>query len=391
MRLLKLELVKLLRAPAILGFLAACLVLNAVAIIATSQSRNIDYLNEVAKTTGTVYGTEYAVKLQAVPQPGEYDYPRRWLYESLVRAAENSRNVFAELDTDKMHEKLGESSQYSNTTMQIQQWKYSLLAPVIDAKAQARDGDSVYFSGQSMYIHETVFGTIGKLLAVECGTFFILIMLWALGYEYMAGTGLVAYSTKTGRKSAFQKIAAASLIGTAFFIIIYGIGYGLTFVINDFSQVWGQNVSAQYNAVHDNVLGSLPFITWSSMTIGGYFLASVVIAFFNCLVIGLFAVPFGLLITNVYAAFCSIAGIAFLLAMFYTYGLMSPGGVPFVWNLSLITPLTQILNNTLWFTDGGMRMLLPRFEVFYPLICVALLCPALFAAVKRFTRKEILR
>lgn len=34
-------------------------------------------------------------------------------------------------------------------------------------------------------------------------------------------------------------------------------------------------------------------------------------------------------------------------------------------------------------------MLLPRFETFYPLICIVLLCPVLFAAVKKFARKEI--
>lgn len=389
MRLLKFEITKLLRAPAILGFLAACLILNTIVIISSSESRNIDYLNEVTKITGTVYGAEYTEKLQAVPRPGEHDYQKRWLYDDIVRAAENSQNVFAELDTNKMHEKLHEDSPYSNITMQIQQWKYDLLTPVIDAKTQAQDGDSVYFSAQSMYIHETIFGTIGKLLAIECGIFFILIMLWALGFENMVGTGLVAYATKTGRKLALHKTAAALLIGTAFFIIIYTIGYGLTFAINDFSQVWRQNVSAQYNAVYDNVLDSLPFITWSSMTIGGYFFASVGVAFLNCLVIGLFTVPFGLLIKNVYAAFCSIAGIAFLQSMFYMYGLMSPGGVPFIWNLSLITPLMQIFINTLWFTDGGMRMLLPRFETFYPLICIVLLCPVLFAAVKKFARKEI--
>ncbi|MDR1558976.1 MAG: hypothetical protein LBS84_04605 [Clostridiales bacterium] len=389
MRLLKFEIAKLLRAPAIPGFIAACLVLNIIVIISSSQSRNIDYLNEVAKITGPVYGTEYTKKLQSVRQPSEYDYQKHWLYEDIVRAAENSANVFAEFDTDKISEKLHENSPYSNITMKIQQWKYDLLTSEIDAKARAHDGDSVYFSAQSMYIHVIIFGTIGKLLATECGIFFILIMLWALGFENMAGTGLVAYSTKTGRKLVFHKTAAALMIGTAFFVVIYATGYGLTFAINDFSQVWGQNVSAQYNAVYDNVLGSLPFITWSSMTVGGYFFASVGIAFLNCVVIGLFAVPFGLLIKNVYAAFCSIAGIAFLHFMFYMYGLMSPKGVPLIWNISLITPLAQILNNTLWFTDGGMRMLLPRFEMFYPLICVILLCPVLFVAVKKFTRKEI--
>lgn len=390
MRLLKFEIVKLLRTPAIIGFLGVCLIFNIIVIFSSSHSREIDYLNEVAKTTGNIYSAEYMEKLQSVPEPGEYDYPKSWLYIDLVQAAENSGNVFADLDINEIFQKLQERDfRYSESTLQMQQWKYSLLTPVIDAKAEAGDGNSVYFGTQSNYIHETVFSTIGKLLAAECGIFFILIMLWALGFENMAGTGLIAYSTKTGRKLTLHKIGTALLIGSAFFIIIYAAGYGLTFLLNDFSQVWGQNVSAQYHTTYDSVLGGLPFITWSSMTVGGYFFAGVGIAFLNGLVLALFAIPFGLLIKNVYAAFCSITAIVFLHFMFYLYGLQIEGKIPFIWNLSLIAPLTQIFNNELWFSDGGMYMLLPRFEIIYPLICVLLLCPAIIICARKFLRVNL--
>jgi hypothetical protein len=390
MRLLKFEIVKLLRSPAIFGFLAACLILNTIVILSSSHKQSIDYLNDVAKVTGNVYSTEYKEKLQTIVAPREDDYQKRWIYDGIMQAADNSGNVFAEFDIQEITQKIQNSEKgYSKSTLQIGQWKYRLLAPVIDAKAEARDGDSVYFSTQSNYIHETVFGIIGGLLAAECGMFFILIMLWALGFENMAGTGSVAYSTKTGRKLTFHKTAAALAVGTAFFLIIYITGYGLTFAVNDFSQVWGQNISAQYHTIYDDMLGSLPFTTWSSMTVGGYFFRGVGVAFLNCLAMALFAVPFGLLIKNVYAAFCSIASIAFLHFIFYVFGLQTPGKVPFLWNLSLIPPLTQILNSTLWFSDGGMRMLLPHFETVYPLICLLLLCPVVMIASRKFARKEI--
>lgn len=391
----KLEIVKLLRAPAILGFLGVCLIVNTVVILTNSYKEEIDYINDVGETTGWVYGTEYRQKLQTVPVPDELEWPESWNHENIVRGAEGTRNVFAELDTDELFAQLhDESAPYSSLTRKILRMKYDLLTPVIKQKAASDEGSSVYFGAQTGQIHEAVFGIIGTLLAVECCIFFVLFMLWALGFETMAGTGLVTFATKTGRRQVFHKVAAALVMGTGFFIIIHAAGYGLTFFINDYSEVWGQNISAQYHTIYDNYLGSLPFITWGSMSIGGYFFAFAGVSLLNGLVSALIAIPFGLLIKNVYLAFCSVAGMAFLHLVFYLFFLNkaysgAPGAIPFLWNLSLIFPLTQIFNTGLWFSDGGMLMLLPRFEVFYPLICMLLLCPVLIVCGHKFKRKEI--
>jgi len=387
--LLKFEIVKLLRSPAIPGFLTACLILNVFLVFVSSYRQDIEFMNDITRITGSVYGAEYMENLKLIPIPDMYDFNGRyWRYNELIQAAENARNVFADLDGGRELRERLPNAPYSDLTIQIQQWKYGLLTPVIEQKATDNDGAYVYFGSRSAWIHDTVFGALGKILAMQASVFFILIMLWTMGFENMVGTGLVTWSAKTGRKLAFYKAAAALALGTGFFIIIYVVTYGLTFIVNDFSLVWGQNVSAQYNMVFAPFFGQLPFITWSSKTIGEYFFASVGVALLNGIVTALFAIPFGLLIKNVYAAFCSIAGFTFLQFLFYFAG-QQMETLPFVWNLSLIMPLTQILENTLWFTDGGMSMLLPRFETFYPLICMILICPVIIMAGRKFKRKEI--
>jgi hypothetical protein len=125
------------------------------------------------------------------------------------------------------------------------------------------------------------------------------------------------------------------------------------------------------------------------MSVGGYFFACAGIALLNGIVAALFVIPFGLLIRNVYTAFCYIAGLGFFLFMFYMAGSSIAGTTPFIWHLSLITPLIQLGHTPIWFTDGGMMMLIPRFETFYPLICILLLCPVLLFSLIRFSRKEI--
>ncbi len=392
MRLLKLEVTKLLRSPAIFIFLAACLITNISVIILSNHKQEIDYLNKVSKVTGFVYSDEYKEKLKTIIEPDESSHSEYWVYNSLLQGAENIQNTFEDMDGGAkiQNSLLSKNTQYSKITIKIQQWKYRLYSPVIKEKAKSGDDKFVYFGSMSNYIHETIFIITGRLFAAECCIFFILIMLWSLGFENMAGTELVTYSTKTGRRLALYKSAAALFVGTAFFIVIYTSGFGLTFLINDLSQVLGQNISAQYHTVREIFLGSQPFLTWSSMTVRGYFFSSVFIAFLNCLAVALFTVPFGLLIKNVYAAFSSIAGVVFINLMFYLFGLQTDGHIPFLWNLPLAMPLPQIINNDLWFSDGGMRMLLPRFELIYPLFCLIILCPIVLISVRKFKRKEII-
>ena len=394
MNLLKHEIFKLLRSPAIYGFLIACLLINVFAIIGSSNSYQIDYINDLSKTTGHVYGDEYLEKLLSVTDPDLLYY--NWLHAEIVRAAESAHNVFAELDGGRVFRNMLQQDEipFSETTIKIQLWKYEKLAPVIEEKAERDDGASVYFGPYSMWVHSRVFGGssgigIGMLTAMQTCLFFILIMLWTLGFENMAGTDLVVWSTKTGRRLILHKVAAALLIGTAYFIVTYAVTYGITFAVNDFSQVWSQNVSAQYNVVQDQLFGQIPFITWRNMTVGGYFFASAGIVLLNGIVAAFLTIPFALLIRNVYVAFCTIAGITVVHFILFVFGIQPEGAVPFIWNFSMILPLMQVINNGIWFTDGGIRMLLPHFETLYPLICLLLLCPVIFISTRKFLRKEI--
>jgi hypothetical protein len=385
----RLEFTKLLRSPAILGFFAVCIIANVAVVFASSHKTEIDYLNSVAEVTGSVYSEEYAERLRTIPRPDDSHYQEAWLYDTVISASENARNVFAEWDAGEFAKEIEANSRLSSAAKQALLWKYARLAPVIEAKAARGDALDVYFSGQSYTIHDTVFGIIGKLLAGEACVFFALIMLWALGYENITGAALVVFSTKTGRRLAVHKIMAALFLGTLFFLAIYTVTYGLAFLLNDFSMVWGQNVSAGYHTTHDYFLGAMPFTTWSEMTVGGYFFAGCGVAFLNALAAALFAVPFGLMIRNVYAAFCAIAGLAFINGAAYIIGVQFTEATPFIWHLNLITPLLQAFHNTHWFSGGGGYMLLPRFETWYPLIFLALLTPVIGLCARRFTRKEI--
>ncbi|MCL2627918.1 MAG: hypothetical protein FWD44_04375 [Oscillospiraceae bacterium] len=395
MNLLKHEIVKLLRSPAIYGFLVACLAINAFIVFASSRNYYIDYMNEVSEITGTLYGEDYLERLQSVSETDDYGYIS-WRYMEVLGAAESAGNIFADGNGGREIKNALANGEIplSDTAIKIQLWKYELLTPVIEAKAERDDGASVYFGPYTAGIHNAIFGGagnigIGMITAAQTCVFFILIMLWTLGFETMSGTDLVVWSTKTGRRLIQGKIIAALTIGTGFFLITYAVTYGLTFAVNDYSVVWSQNVSAQYNMVWDQHFKWLPVITWKSMTIGEYFFAGTGIALLNGIVAALIAIPFGLLIRNTYVAFCSIVGIILMHYLLVMYASQSEGTIPFIWNISMIFPLLQVISSSIWFTDGGTRMLLPHFETLYPLICMLLLCPVIIISIKKFLRKEI--
>ena len=55
MRLLKFEVTKLVRSPAIFIFLAACLITNISVVLMNSHKREIDYQNKISTETVFVY------------------------------------------------------------------------------------------------------------------------------------------------------------------------------------------------------------------------------------------------------------------------------------------------------------------------------------------------
>ncbi|MDR0984684.1 MAG: hypothetical protein LBL93_06775 [Ruminococcus sp.] len=387
MRLCKYEIHKLITSPAILVFLSVCLVVNIATVFLTSYKEEIDYMNSTFEVTGTVYDDTYLDKFKTLPVPTDDEMNKQYLYNKLEICAESSSNVFEGWTSENLPIN---DDRFSPLTQKIQQWKYNLLQPRVTEMAINNEGNDVYFSGHSSFVHLSVFNMLGTLLMAETAIFFLLIMLWTLGYEQMMGTTSVTLATKKGRNIIHSKITAALIVGTIFFVLIFAITYGISFSVNDFSHVWNQSISAQYHVIGTPLYGMQPFITWNSMTIGQFFFAMVGVAYLNSLVVALFAIPFGLLIKNSYTAFVSVAGIVFLHFIYDRSVVPQIEDVPFVWLLSKMLPYTQIMNNDLWFSDGGSYMLLPHFETIYPLICIAIMIPVIVYCKKRYKHKEIL-
>ena len=385
--IVKQEIRKIIHTPALWVFVAIALVVNTVYIFSSIQSSTIDYYYELNKTTGTVYDEGFLDRLHTVPQPSEdEDFEKNLLYLSYEAAAMEANEPFEAIRGEILRKQIPSNRFLSSSPLaqKIIDWKYNLLESVIDKKIAAKDSEDVYFAYNSEMIQEMIFTNYHRLLGAEIVVLFILMMLYAIGFENMFNTESVVYTTRRGRKSVIQKGVAALISALILGLIVYALSSLLMFSVNDFSGVWSQNISAQYNLMHFPQWGEYPFLTWESMTVGVYAIACAGVLFLHGFLAGIFAAVFALMIRNVYIAFCAIFAVSFL-----HFILIFSSNLPaFLFDVLLIPTVTQILYCQWWFTDGGPYALLPHFEIFYPIICIVLLLPILLFAYRHFRRKE---
>ena len=392
MKILCYELRKLFKSPALLGFLALCLVINVWAVLANSHRDEIDILNEMTRVTGPRYGEAYETAFARLPKPTNPGTTKYWLYENAEAAMINARHggVYGDLleNPQLVRELLLEHSDKTPPlALKLLLQKFDEYQTAMQEITRSGEHADAYFTTQSYEIHNDIFAKLGRLFAFESALLMILLMLMALGYEQMAGTRQLALATKTGRRLALRQAGAALLAGTACFAVIFALGYGLCFAINNFSRAWGQHLASQNLITYlAKRLGPLPWM--SRLTVGQYFAGFVGVSWLNCLGLALLAVPFGLLMKNVYVGFCSLAGLAGLQMLFDVLGNQA-AVTPLYWYLNFIPPTAQLINNEFWFSTGQDIMLLRHFEWIYPLTFIALLCPVLALCARRFKRKEI--
>jgi len=382
------EIRKILSLPALWGFVAVVLIINIAYAVTTSDRKTIDYINDVSGTTGTSFGAAYAEKMSALPLPeGEQ---LTWIHGNLTSAAETStRDIFEDITAAQLYKEnqdfIFDNKKISPTALALLKLKYEKLEPVIREKAANDDSLSVYFSGETYRIHNRIFNDFGKLFLAESGILSILIMLYLLDYETLCGTSDLVFSAKRGRRILTDKFRAGIAVGVGLFLLIFGTGYAVLFLTNDFSVVWHENVSSLQNVIQGAVFKK-PFITWERMNVGTYFWASAGLSLLvNCLFSVIGAVC-GIFFRHVLTAAAVALG-SFVMNFFIISYLDWSN---FLFYLLRLTPFGLLYEKGRWFTDGNDLIFLPRFETVLALFYIALFAGLTLLAMKRFNRKDLL-
>jgi hypothetical protein len=365
--LFRYELKKLLLAPAIIVFVALCLIVNAAIAIANYS--------------------DYEYQPDAKPANVFEGYQASDLAEGYIKkygvTENNADNIRA---------------------------KYEKLQPVIDEKSANGDALSPYFRELTYERHGLLFGTMFTAILAEICLLALLLALLSVTYENSRNTEQLVFSSKTGRRVMRVKLAAsltatiatsAVIIEGSLFVFFAGFDLlryesagsvrvphigegGLAQSAPSWREVWSENVSSGFNFT----IGEFgkPFITWHSFTVIEYLWATIGAAFLLAVCFCLLGYAVGVSARSDYGA--AIAAVAVVAAMGFAEPLFPVGSM--VKNALNLSPVGLWRNCGTWFTDGGANVLWANFESVGLAASLTALSLAALLISRAFKGREIL-
>jgi hypothetical protein len=374
------EMMKIVRTPVIAGIIVLCCAFNIfVTVTQESGAGYPNYVSNAALITGTSLDGGFASRLAALPEDADG-------FKAALAAETNAvYDVLDGYDILPVGEAYINVNNASGGIADTFRAKYAAMQSRITQAAEADESLSLYYAGSTYNLHKSLFRDVLGRILIEGMIIASLVSLYIFGFERSHNTGLTVYSTKTGRGIIRHKLAAALSSS----ILIYGAlavsSLGVYFALNDFSGIWGSNVSSCFNKLYDLVAGSRPFTTLGSFTVARYLLASIGVSVGLAAVSALFGAVIGITVANTYFGFLIVFGVN-ILCFAIPYICPSDSLPRFVFVLS---PVWLWLKNLLWFTDGDMDTLWRNFECLglsASLIICGILC---FAAMQAFRRRSL--
>ena len=389
--IIKSEIRKIISLPALWGFMALLLIFNTLLAFGGDFSKEIGYINAVTTIAGDEYGSDYLERLESIiPPDKESRSMNDYIHRNMLTDAQNyegglKKEYFADEFEGFFQGEWIKDSFLNRNLLSVLENKYEKVEMTAAKKTVLGECESVIFSNQTDRIFSYASDTMGRIMLAECILFSVLAVLFSFTFEQMSNTGLLLYSTKQGRKKlVVSKLAASLTVSTAAFAVIFGTGYGMFFLINDFSSVWNKPISSVNNFA-ELVSGRFPVVAWNGMTFGGYFIFSTLLGFALMLVFFGFASSLGLLLKDSYIAFGTIAFGAFanIILIFVPPFSLAAFFLPYLF------PTGTVFSLSVWFQYGGTSILLPYQETLCTIFWLAISLVMLMLSIKFFVKKDI--
>jgi hypothetical protein len=378
MRLVRIEIKKIITSLSIWGFIALCLAFNALLIFSNVTDSYAGYVAGISETAGVRLGEEFNQKLTAFAQ-NEYR-------EQLINETSGLGNVFIGYNAEEIAEAYIDTLKLRGKIAEDMRGKYRDLQNVVNEKAERGDSLFLYFAGSTYKQHSKLFASVMPALCAEGVLVTLLVVLYALGYENMNRTEQIVYSSKIGRRIMMKKYIAAAIVGFCAYLSLMALTLALHFAMNDYGSIWNSNVSSGFNVISDVIMGFRPFTTWHSFTVLSYLLAVTAVSLGVLLCFSFAGFAAGTSIRNSYAAFLAIFLIG---ASCVVFPMILP--INFYTRFGfMLTPIWLLLKQPGWFTDGDFDILWRDFETLGVCLSLAVLAALTAAASIKFRKKDIL-
>jgi len=372
MTIIKHEIKKIVMFPAIIVFVVLSILLN-ITVISTMQNSYANFIADVSHFTGVHLGDEFNHRVAEL-EPSAYT-------NLLDAQTGNRHDPLYGYNTQYLADIAVELLELGGMAERLMRSKYERFQYAVNARQSSGDSMTLYFAESTPRQHEALFRVTMGLLLFQVIILATLIILLSIGYENSYKTNFVVYSTKTGRKIIRHKLIAGVVISLGAYILLTTITLAFYLTLNPMGGIWGSSVSSGFNIIRDGAM-TRPFVTWHSLTVFEYLLASIGISIGLILCFALIAYAVSLLIKNTYIGLLVIVAINGLL-------LIIPSHSPFAMvNFIIVkSPICLVVLHDLWFTDGGMDVILPHFETIGVIGSLVILAPISMLSTLRFKRE----
>lgn len=379
MTLFRHELRKLFSLPMLWVFLALCLVLNGLMILGNTYGRG--FFNEtsgVAKILGQKVDARFLEGLAAMPRTENKD--------ALLKAVNGMEDVFQSYDAAELSAHYEYQVRQSPMMVRWIHGKYEKIAERTQALAESGAGMNLYAGPLTHDSHRFLFGTLLRAITAEGALMGSLAALYLLGCEDITRTAGLLCASRAGRRQ-WQCKAVAGFIGALLsWLLLAALSLLIYFICLDYGGIWGANVSGSFNYIDELVLVK-PFLTWTDFTVAGYLAASLIMSLSLALVCCLASCVAGLLIRSAYLA--ALAPVILCGALLLAAVRLGEHGPFPAFAAACFQPVVLWLDEAEWFTDSGVRTVIPWQEPVTAALWLLLTGAALLAAYKRFCGKDI--
>ncbi len=244
--------------------------------------------------------------------------------------------------------------------------------------------DTLFFPGTVYGMHGFLYGTLFGAIIMESAVLGVLVMFFAVNFEFMHGTQNLAYTSRRGRHLPADQFRAAMLVGMFVPIFLIAAALSVFFANYHFSNVWDSFVSSGMNA-EPHGMQVVPYITLRPMTTGEYLRANIGLVLVLQAVFCLLAFSVAIYCRNNYVGFLG-----------YALGWMMSVNLPSVLPWNTVLPLILTANPVIaWVDCGNWLTQIDIFDAspwYFPaifLLGASLAAIAAFFGVRRFRRADL--
>ncbi|MGG3890967.1 hypothetical protein [Metabacillus fastidiosus] len=238
---------------------------------------------------------------------------------------------------------------------------------------------TLFFYGKAYEMHSFLFKNLFRLIIFEILILVVLMTSFIQTYEFENKTYGHIYSTKRGRKLAFDKLMASFIASFIVTTIIAGITLISYFSVYNYSGLWNVPISSYFNAEK-----LIPYISWWEISFIAYLFLVTALLYVCQLFFSAITFIIAMFIRNSYFVFI-------MFGIIFGCGLLLPSIASLDSNLifiSMLTPFTLILNPNIWFI-GGNAFYGQYYEINTTAVWTVLLFILCIGSIKIFRKQNI--